>query len=637
MTATYIKPTKTPRWADTSSNILEPPETKKDEGWLFEEIPPSSFENWRTNLAGSWFKWVDERFFDGASKDQLLIKSPGSAVSALLITDTYVKSHLDFRVEGDDLGMEVDGVASRRVYFDAAKQSWLGWNLATSRMELYAGGTLALWADATQCFINGDLVIGDDLSLPGGLAVGIAIPTIVDDVIQLGDANLRWELNAGSPQFVFDHFGGSIDALRYDRTNGWFSWLIANTEEARLSASGLTVANGLFVGDIAGAITDDAICIGDLNFKMSYWISGATFCAIQLDTGDAFQYNRTSNELALMFGSVEKERFTGSGIAVAGGLHAGAVGTTPTAGRVSATENVQADGSVRAGLYLYAISGITYFSGDGGDSINWDGTNFKFFVNAGEELRLSASGLAVGKGLYVGSVAPASIVDNEIYAEGNVKAMGGYLYLGADDYLKWDGTNLQSFLNGVEQSRLTANGLAIAAGLYVGSAAGTPPNSDSLYAEGNVQCGSMLYGSTLGAAGTPIGSGYQTNAYMTNLYQVNNASSWLDVYTSLVPKTSAAYNLGNQVGPARWWANLYVIDSMMYSLSINWQVPTAAPSGNIKYSGYSVDKTGNNYPGVIESDIFYTFSVVKWIKIMVGSYETALPLFDWGEATYISP
>ena len=64
MVATYTKPTKIPRWADTSTNIIEPPELKKDEGWVFEEIPPSAFENWRTNLIGSWAKWLDERLFD---------------------------------------------------------------------------------------------------------------------------------------------------------------------------------------------------------------------------------------------------------------------------------------------------------------------------------------------------------------------------------------------------------------------------------------------------------------------------------------------------------------------------------------------------------------------------------------------
>lgn len=67
--ATFSKPTKIPEWADTGT-IVEPSESKKDTGWIFEEVPPFSFFNWHQNLVGQWIKWIDERFFDGtADKD----------------------------------------------------------------------------------------------------------------------------------------------------------------------------------------------------------------------------------------------------------------------------------------------------------------------------------------------------------------------------------------------------------------------------------------------------------------------------------------------------------------------------------------------------------------------------------------
>ncbi len=59
--ATFSKPTAIPRWGDDLSNVLEPPEGQKDTGWLFEQVPPSNFENWRAQLNGSWWKWADER------------------------------------------------------------------------------------------------------------------------------------------------------------------------------------------------------------------------------------------------------------------------------------------------------------------------------------------------------------------------------------------------------------------------------------------------------------------------------------------------------------------------------------------------------------------------------------------------
>lgn len=68
------KPTKVPRWADTGS-ITEPAEGKKDDGWLVEEKPPAQYFNWLLNLTGSWFKWFNERFFDGSSNRDLLIRA----------------------------------------------------------------------------------------------------------------------------------------------------------------------------------------------------------------------------------------------------------------------------------------------------------------------------------------------------------------------------------------------------------------------------------------------------------------------------------------------------------------------------------------------------------------------------------
>jgi hypothetical protein len=62
--ALFSKPVKIPRWADTGT-ITEPSESQKNSGWLFQQIPPSAFENWKENLTGSWFKWLNERLFDG--------------------------------------------------------------------------------------------------------------------------------------------------------------------------------------------------------------------------------------------------------------------------------------------------------------------------------------------------------------------------------------------------------------------------------------------------------------------------------------------------------------------------------------------------------------------------------------------
>jgi hypothetical protein len=88
MAATYTKPTKIPRWADTSLNVTEPSSGKKDTGWIVNEIPPSSYENWRTRTIGEWFKWLDERLFDGGSADDFVIKEPGGGTVAVEFDST---------------------------------------------------------------------------------------------------------------------------------------------------------------------------------------------------------------------------------------------------------------------------------------------------------------------------------------------------------------------------------------------------------------------------------------------------------------------------------------------------------------------------------------------------------------------
>jgi hypothetical protein len=71
MALTYSKPVKRPDWGDTSTNITEPSSGFKDAGWLVNADHVSSYENWKANNISDWFKWFDERWSDGATKDDL--------------------------------------------------------------------------------------------------------------------------------------------------------------------------------------------------------------------------------------------------------------------------------------------------------------------------------------------------------------------------------------------------------------------------------------------------------------------------------------------------------------------------------------------------------------------------------------
>ena len=62
--AALNKPIKLPRWGTDQTNEVEPGETQKDTGWLFEQIPPSSFQNFLSRVTFDWVAWIDERLDD---------------------------------------------------------------------------------------------------------------------------------------------------------------------------------------------------------------------------------------------------------------------------------------------------------------------------------------------------------------------------------------------------------------------------------------------------------------------------------------------------------------------------------------------------------------------------------------------
>ncbi len=54
------RPSKLPRWADLDpgTNVVEPPETKKNVGWVKQEKPPARFFNWLFYKIYQWISWL---------------------------------------------------------------------------------------------------------------------------------------------------------------------------------------------------------------------------------------------------------------------------------------------------------------------------------------------------------------------------------------------------------------------------------------------------------------------------------------------------------------------------------------------------------------------------------------------------
>jgi hypothetical protein len=269
MAATYPKPNKKPRWGTTTSHVTEPSEGKKDLGWEFEELPPSDVENWRTHNVETWFDWIDERIFDGASADELLFKSPGNASDAFKITDTANRSIKNLVPDSDnlyDLGssslewknLYIDGTAridtlilsttaSEGVSSDILPAADGAYDLGASGREwqnLHIDGTanidkLTLSTTASEG-VDSDMVPAADgtydlgsvsyewqdlfldgtatidtlvVSTTAGEGVGSALIPTTDDTYDLGSASYEW-------QDLFLDGTATIDTLVLSTTAG---------------------------------------------------------------------------------------------------------------------------------------------------------------------------------------------------------------------------------------------------------------------------------------------------------------------------------------------------------------------------------------------------------------------------------
>lgn len=89
--ATFSKPTTVPNWATTSLNVSVPSAGKRNDGWLSTEVPASDIENWNKRTQGEWLEWIDERFADGATADELVIRSPATTDEMLKLSNAIAK------------------------------------------------------------------------------------------------------------------------------------------------------------------------------------------------------------------------------------------------------------------------------------------------------------------------------------------------------------------------------------------------------------------------------------------------------------------------------------------------------------------------------------------------------------------
>lgn len=115
------RPSELPVWNTDATNRTTPSAGQQASGWLFQQIPPSSYENWRANLVYEWCVYVN-----AASplplEEEHLVSTDGAGHAAVFtfevdtdleVGDTATVSDLAVTNDGDVAGdLVVDGEAN---------------------------------------------------------------------------------------------------------------------------------------------------------------------------------------------------------------------------------------------------------------------------------------------------------------------------------------------------------------------------------------------------------------------------------------------------------------------------------------------------------------------------------------------
>lgn len=117
------RPAKLPRWATVpyvdpivgGSNVVEPPEQQKDDGWLRKQKPPANFQNWLHNVTYLWLEYLDQGVINvgttTGTQPNYNISIPGiDAYFEFLII--YVKFHATNTVVGATLNINSIGAVN---------------------------------------------------------------------------------------------------------------------------------------------------------------------------------------------------------------------------------------------------------------------------------------------------------------------------------------------------------------------------------------------------------------------------------------------------------------------------------------------------------------------------------------------
>lgn len=225
--ATFTKPTVVPNWATTSGNVSIPSAGKRNAGWASTEIPASDIENWNKRTTGEWLEWINERFGDGISADELSIISPFSLSEMMSISEDLWKWTSAAGIELNAVagiftigrsitnGINLKGVGNlKEIEFDGTLNR-MSYDISTDVWSLYNdSATASMKVSKTTISLDLPVLVTISATKEFSVVSGrvTAGPTSSDGIHLKGAGNLK-EIE----------FNGTLNRMSYDITTDTWS------------------------------------------------------------------------------------------------------------------------------------------------------------------------------------------------------------------------------------------------------------------------------------------------------------------------------------------------------------------------------------------------------------------------------
>ena len=262
--------TSYPTWAtDGAADIDTPPTQEQDLGWVFEDIPPAGYFNWKWNLDGQWLTWlatalpVVDTLEDGV--DELTV------APKLAIIDENDRDKIPGNTNGD------------------------GGTVATNVADVCATGDGVIYAhtagaDPLRLVSRADM--GTVIRSFTKTGAASAVNRIVTDGIRVyacyGQIVEAWTIATGASVWTYDHGASVLDLAVYDGRLFLVGLTGTGTKHARALLAATGTIEWSYQHSAAGQLSSCVAVHGRLivGGDASSFASGAHLRALQYATGN---------------------------------------------------------------------------------------------------------------------------------------------------------------------------------------------------------------------------------------------------------------------------------------------------------------------------------------------------------------